>query len=339
MVFPISSFNKFLTSSWLGAFLFITACGTPSVNTPMLPQSTCISPTPEANPYLSHPQSGAIQIYTNYKNGVITLGTARQDALSQLGKNTEHWSDQVNIAIDDYQMVRIVVTYLDPVLIQYIALNYVLDDTGYVYNGSNTPIGIDAFDYEVNQIMTKLGGRNEMLFVVTVTSPFYREQAYNNNVLTVRIPIELMELINSADIRVPPTHEDHILDENIDITHGPVSGIVGYPLAIIYQNQCVWIVDQWTNTLTLDVPSVTLGNTLFEPQFWSIPYQPLIMEYDNHPVPTYDPNYEWNPIHALDAPPTPNWEPNVQFDDTNWTLYWEDIGRYLWNLVITESHH
>jgi hypothetical protein len=288
---------------------------------------------PEANPYLFHSRSdGVMQIFTNYKNGVLSSGMARQNAISRLGENTGHWSDQVNIAIDDFQMVRIVVTYLDPVLIQYIVLNYVLNDPTRVLDQA-------GFVEEINKTMNELGSRQEMLFVVTLTSPFYREQAYNNNVLTVRIPVEQMVLISSADIRVAPTHEDHILDESIDITHGPVSGIVGYPLAIVHQNQCVRIIDEWTNTLTLDIPSVTLGDVPFESQFWNIPYHPLVKEYSNATIPTYDQYYEYNPILPIGTPPTPNWEPNAQIDDTIWKTYWEEMGRYIWNLVITESHH
>jgi hypothetical protein len=328
MPISVPSFRRFLITAWLGVCLFTTACVTPPENTPAQPQPTCTPPN--ANPYLSHglsPEMAAI-----FSNRFVNIGTTRQDALSQLGRNTEYWSDQVNVAIDDFQMVRIVITYLDPVLVQYIVLNYALNDPGIVLDDA-------SFILTLDETMNKLGGRDEMLFIVTITSPFYRELAYNNNVLTVRMPIEQLALVSSGDIRVTPTHEDHILDENIDITHGPVSGIVGYPLGVTIQEQCTWIIDQWTNTLTLEIPSVTLGALPFNTQFWSIPYQPLVRENNIHQIPTYDATYASSPISKLETPPTPNWEPNAQFDDTNWTVYWEDMGRYIWNLVITESHH
>jgi hypothetical protein len=296
---------------------------------PAPPQPTCISPNGEANPYLSHQISQ--ELTSIFLNRFINLETTKQDALAQLGRNMEHWSDKVDVAIDDFQMVRIAVTYLDPVLIQYIVLNYALNDPAIVFDDN-------GFVAELNKTMNKLGGRNEMLFIVTITPSFYREQAYNNSVLTVRLPIEQMALVSSGDIRVTPTHEDHILDENIDITHGPISGIVGYPLAVISQEQCTWIIDQWTNTLTLEVPWVTFGTSTFPTQFWSIPYRPLVREMNNHQIPTFDPNYG-NSITILKTPPTPNWEPNAQFDDTDWTIYWREMGRYIWSLVITESNH
>jgi len=205
-------------------------------------------------------------------------------------------------------------------------------------NATSTPMSMDRFDYELYQTMSKLGTRNEMLFMVTITAPFYQEQAFNSNVLNVRLPIKEMALISGSDIRVIPTHDDHILEENIDITHGPVSGILGYPLAVQNNEQCIWLMDQYTTTLTLDVPRVILGGTEFGSQFWSIPYRSLVMSDDHHPNPTYDPNFA-APLSDLEEPPTPNWQPNAQNDNTYWQTYWENMGRYIWNIVITESRH
>lgn len=328
----ISSVHRNFIGACLGIIVFMTSgCVTAPANAPAPPaRSTCTPSNIEANPYQSHvpPQ----ELITTFSGRFASLGLARQDALAQLGKNIEHWSDRVDVAIDDFHMVRIVVTYLDPVLIQYIVLNHVL-------NYPDMSMDDAGFSARLTETMIRLGSRNEMLFIITITSPFYREQAYNDHVLNVRIPIEEMTLISSGDVRVTPTHEDHILDESIDITHGPVSGIVGYPLAVMDQGQCVWIVDQWTNFLTLDIPWVALGTNTFQAQFWNIPYRPLVMENNSHQVPTHDPNYDWNPVSKRAAPPTPSWEPNAQFDNTDWTIYWQEMGRYIWSLVITESFH
>lgn len=341
MFFRSSAFYRFLISTCLCACIVITACGPTPASAIAAAQPTCISSTPEANPYLSHPLSPAAR--NIYLNSFTNPSGARQEALLQLGKNTAHWSDKVDIAIDEMNMVRVVITYLDPILVEYIVLNYLLN-APYTPNGSNnvtsTPMSLDRFDYELSETLRKLGGRNEMVFAVTITTPFYREQAFNSNVLNVRIPIKELALISGSDMRVIPTHDDHILEENIDITHGPVSGIVGYPIAVLSQGQCVWITDEYTTTLTLDVPRVLLGTTEFGSQFWSIPYRSLVMQDNNQASPTYDPNYNYsNPIDKLDDPPTPTWKPNAEKDDTNWDLYWEQMGLYLWSLVITKSDH
>jgi hypothetical protein len=342
MVFRISSLSNHLISTCIGICMVITACnGTSPVNSVAAPQiqPTCVSSTVGVNPYITHVPSQNVRDI--YLNSFTNPSIARQEALVLLGKNTEHWSDKVDIAIDNTHMVRVVITYIDPILVDYIILNHFLN-TLYLPNGSNnvpsTPVSMDQFDYEIAQRMRKLGERNEMLFVVTITTPFYQAQAFNSNVLTVRIPVNEMTLVSGADIRVVPTHDDHILEENIDITHGPVAGILGYPLAVLNRDQCTWLMDQYTTTLTLDVPRVILGATEFGSQFWSIPYQPLVMQSDIHANPTYDPNFA-TPISELRDPPTPNWNPNAQDDTTAWPAYWEDMGRYLWNIVITASHH
>lgn len=310
-------------------FLLNTACGAAPSNTP-IPQPTCTAILPSSNPYLSHEISdGLRKIYKESPSNI--LGT-KQNALSQLGKNTEHWSDRVDLVLNDSQMVRIVITYLDPVLIQYVMLNHVLAYS----NAQEYP---DAFDNEVHLVMNNLGERNEMLFIVTITTPFYVEQASNANVTMVKFPVEEMALISTADVRIYPAHEDHILDENIDITHGPVHGIVGYPIAIMNQTQCMLIMDQYTTTLTLDVPSINLGGMSQGPQFWSIPYFPLVSEDHVYPTPTVDFYFDFSRESQLATPPTPNWNSNAVDDATNWDLYWQEMGRYIWNVVITASHH
>lgn len=336
-------YKKSLTSSltcrsWLGICLFLIAACEPAIPNTPVPKPTCVSLPPEANPYISHELSESIKNIYLYSLSNNHHLEAKQDALSLLGENTEHWSDRVDIAIDESQMVRIVITYLDPILIQYIVLNHVLSNQGF-QNVSTTPEADTEFDKVLKRVMKNLGERNEMLFIVTITTPFYREQAYNSNVLTVRIPIERMELISTADVRLTPTHEDHILDKSIDITHGPVHGFVGYPIAIMDQTQCILVMDKYTTTLTLDVPYISLGSTQFDSKFWSIPYHPLVMEENSHPVPTVDPHFDFSRNSQLATPPTPHWVPNAKDDETDWDLYWQEMGRYIWNVVITASHH
>jgi len=262
---------------------------------------------------------------------------ARQGAFSQLRRNAEHLSDQVDIATNNTNMVRITVTYLDPELVQYIILNHYLNDSELIYE-SDEGKRIWEFNNALNQIMNKLGERNEILFLVTVTSPSYTEQAYNSNVLTVRLPITKLTLINGSGRRINPSHPDYILDTPIDITHGPVSGIVAYPVAKIDQGQCMPSIDKWTNSLTLELSEIKLGETDVPTQVWSIPYRSLLMSDDSYPTPTYDPAMG-TPITKLETPPVPHWIPNAQEDSTDPLQYWSEMGRYIWNYMINESHH
>jgi hypothetical protein len=81
---------------------------------------------PEAGPYTSHEITAGVQRI--YQKSTTDLGSARQEALFQLGQNMAHWSDHVDIVNDNSHMVRVTVTYLDPVLVQYIVLNYFIWD-------------------------------------------------------------------------------------------------------------------------------------------------------------------------------------------------------------------
>lgn len=302
---------------------------------PLPPADGTYCPLPagsEESPYQYAAELVATQAPT--VSTIYTLGNtdARQRAFSQLMSNVEHLSDQVDIVANDTNMVRITITYLDPELIQYIILNHYLNDPVLI-NEKN----IDNFNSEMGQIMKKLADRNEILFLVTITSPFYFDQAYNSNVLTVKIPITEMKLINGSGREIKPSHPDYILNAPIDITHGPVSGIVAYPVGVINQGQCASTVDKWTNSLTLLLPKVTLGNTDFTSPVWNIPYRSLLMSDGNYPTPTYDPLMEM-PVSKLEAPPTPHWIPNAKEDPTNPLLYWNEMGKYIWNYMINQSH-
>jgi len=328
MAFRISLVNKLLICSWTGAIFIATACAATPVAAQIQPQTTCISSTPGVNPYASSPQSGAIMLYQNYASGIINYQAARQAALAQLGENLAHWSDHTDIANNDQNMVRIVVTYLDPVLVQYIVLNYVL---------MNSNPDSNRFTTMLTDTLNKLKDRNETLFIVTVTTQVYIPQAYNGNVLTVRFPVWDMVLINADGLKVKPVHLDSILNENIDITHEPVSGMVGYPLAIMHQGQCTWVMDSWTNNLTLHLESVILDNIDKGAWFWNIHYQSLVASDNNQPTPTIDMSYDPTRFSKIVEPPTPSWNPNLQFDNTDWRMYWEEMGRYLWGLIVPES--
>jgi len=312
----------------------LTGCVQEPVTPSILP--TCISSVYEANPYMSHVRSGAVEIHDNYMNNRIDWYGARQVAFSRLKENTEHWSDAVDVALSDSQMVRITITYVDPVLVHYIVLNQEL---------SNNIPALNNFDAELQFVMNKLAERHELIFVVTISAPLYQPQVYTN-VARVDLPIDQLALITASDLKIYPTHEDHILDENLEIAHGPVSGIVGYPISVLTQDNCTWLMDPWNTTLTLDIPWVTLDGTSVGSQFWSIPFRPLVAQDDGlvnlelmEPTPTYDLNFDWNRASRASEPPTPNWHPNAVSDTTDWKMYWEDMGRHMWYLFITETHH
>ncbi len=331
--------SKVFIRSCLGIFIFIisacTAAGPVNGSSQIFPP--CELSQTQTNPYLSHQQlyqqsqtrSGAVLIYDDFKTARITFDDAKRRAFSQLWRGTKHWSDYVDVAIDDTQMVRITVTYIDPALVEYIILNNVL-----FLNATNDDT--NTFISKLSTVLNKLAERDEMLFMLIITAPTYSEQAYNTNVLNVKIPLRNIALINGSDLRVYPTHDDHILDETIQITHGPVAGVVGYPISVKVQENCTWVIDEHTNALTLDVPDVTLGETKLGSQFWHVPYRSLIeVDIGNANI-VYDPYIDLGRIQRLEEPPRPNWVPNAIKDMTDQT-YWEDMGRFIWDYFMKNN--
>ena len=292
-------------------------------------------PSSDENPYLyaiDH-LSDASAIYSKVNSDFIG---ARQVALAQLTDDVEHLSAQKNIVIDNTSMVRIIITYLDPQLIQYVLLNHYLNDPGLIPLAA-TSVSASDFETKLKEKLDGFAKRNEVLFLVTITSPNYREQAYNSDVLTVKIPTMAMKLVNGSNRTFTPDHVEYILNTTIDITHGPVSGIVGYPTYMIDQGECIWLIDEWTNSLTLGLENVELGETIQGPHYWKIPYRSLIMPDDNNLTPTFDPTMT-APVKKLDAPPTPHWTPGAQDDPTDKPKYWNEMARYIWSYLIAETH-
>ncbi len=314
----------------LGGIVFVTsACApvTPPAEIQQTPLATCISPS--LNPYRSHPLPNQVSnIFTNYKNGLISYEVARQEAFSQMGKNIAQWSDYEDVPVDDQRMLRMTVTYLDPMLVQYIVLNYALVPP-------NNFMDQNWFNTQIQAAMDKLANRNEILFMITVTSPEYA------NALPINIPIDGLRLTNASEMKVRLTHHDPMLGEEIDITQEPLHGIVGYPVSVSLPENCIGILDQWTDEFTLSFELPPQSESLFASFSWNITYQsPVVvsLQETNHPVPTMDSSYDINRFNKSTAPPTPNWS-NTQASDIESKTYWEDMGRYIWNEVIVESGH
>ena len=323
-------FQRLLIWGWVGCW-FLTACGTSSPATPQLrPQPTCVSSTPGANPYLEHSQAGAVRVYEHYLYGRVSYEGARQIALARLGENLQHWSDHVDLVLDDSRMVRITVTYLDPALVQYVVLNQTL-----AYANATD---LNTFNALLIETQRKLGERQETLFLMTLTTP--ASHAAVNGDYSLQLPVWQMGLVTDSGLQALPAHVDPGLNQKIDLSRLPLSGLIGYPLAITGSDgQCKLVMDSWTTQLTLNVASLLLNKRSNDGLFWRIPFRALILQDDPQAIPTYDPLSDPTRQRTNQLPPTPNWQPNSQVDTTDPTLYWQEMGRYIWDVVITESHH
>jgi len=326
-----SFFDKAFVRFFLCAsFFFLTSCEVTNVSVPASTLSPCSSPkaqipSMDRNPYLKHTTPDNIKgIFDNFLSGNLRI--ARQDALMQLGKNMKLWSDYKNIIGDDGQMIRVSITYLDPVLVQYIILNDVL----------SLPFdNIDQMNLitRIQNEMDNLAKYDRLLFVIVITTPIY-----NGTNLSVDIPVENLILVNSDGMKTIPPQYDYLLTEVIDITQGPVFGIMGYPVSVISEETCIPFLNEQTSSLTLDLGKHVLGETSFNSQFWNISYQSLITQEDSHTIPTYDQSYD-SRLTKLEQPPIPDLRTVAGFDEKTARYYWEDMGRYFWNVLIGDSGH
>lgn len=322
----------YIIGAFLGILILVlSACApvaTVGASSPLL--TGCPTTTKASNPFFLHQQSPYItKIFSAYRNNGAN---ARQDALMQLGKNMNLWSDYRNFVSSDGQIVRITVTYLDPVLVQYLILNNVLSLPREISTG------IDI-NFRIQSEMTNFEQHDMLLFVVVITSSTTNVQANNEQVLYLNVPLNKLLLTHPSGRQTKPFYIDNILTEKIDVAQGPIHGIVGYPVSVIVQENCTGFLGDWTSSLTLDLDeSLRLGEKSFDSPFWNIPFQSLMIQDDNHPDPPYDPNYEIR-SSKLGNPPLPDLRAKTGLDESSARLYWEDMGRYLWNFLISESGH
>jgi hypothetical protein len=303
---------------YLGVFVFVaSACGVPpSVSASPGIVSAC--PPTSTNPYrLYQPPNQVTNIFLRYKNNSTIYDNVRQDAFIQLGRQIKQWSDYEDVIIDG-QIVRITITYLDPMLVQYIVLNEALASP-------NNLLDQSWFESQIQAAMTSLANRNKIMFIITVASQFQESALYLN------LPITNLELTSSSVEGVQLAHYDSILSERIDVSHKPVYGYLGYPVAAWSQGNCVAIVDQQTTSLKLDHKASLESEHPFYPLYWNISYPSLVsLQGNEHQIPTVDPFIDFNRFSKSEVPPLPN----LFMNDANMTTYWEEMARYIWGKVI-----
>jgi hypothetical protein len=296
--------------------VIVSACGPVPVSASPQIIPTCVNVP--LNPYRP-PQvpNQVTTIFTNYKNNLMSYDSARQDAFAQLRENIRQWSDYEDVTIDG-RMIRITLTYLDPMLVQYIILNDALTTP-------NNLMDQNWFTGQIQAAMERLAIRNEIMFIVTITTPSY------DSALFIEIPIKKLVLVSASGRRVSPTHHDPILSETIDVSRKPEYGYVGYPVSLSLPDGCGGVVDQWTTSLMLDYKLTLDQNHPFYPLYWNIPYQSLVViQGNNRPIPTLDPFTDYTRFSKSDTPPAPK----PLLDDYISKSYWEEMGRYVWSKVI-----
>lgn len=337
----IDTLTKIIPSNrawWRAIFivcLLLASCGLDNPQTvEAIPVPTCISPNSYANPYRlsENDVSTANIIYEPYKRGITPINDAQFQAFMALDEYAEHWSAYTDVFLNNSIGARITITYISPTLVHFIVLNHELMKKNLIP---------DNFQSDLNAKLDKLAKREEMLFLITITAPSYSGQFDASQQLVLDIPMTQMVLTNASDVAVSVTHDDHILEELIPVTRKPVAGFVGFPISIMQNDQCNWIMDpKFNTTITISIPAISLNGQPYGPQSWSIPYAPLIDPGVDGDILALvaAPNFDYSRISPLKVPPPPVWDNSVTSQDNYWETYWQDVGRYIWNYIMLENY-
>lgn len=308
--------------------------------TPSLP-IVCTPVSPNVNIYRTTPQTWANLIFQYAYPSVpqtVSADTvppmplpqdeqrilgARYEAFLFLKNQTTRWSDIETIKLDDSNEVQIAVTFISPELIQAVFLNEVLKGRFLTAD----------FDIQLQEILNILAARDELLFLITVTS------TSNNNINApphvIDMPISEMKLNNAGNLESTPNHDDHNLDQPIDPSSEPVFGYIAYPLAILQSGGCAWVLDPKYNTnIVITVPDIKIDNLSSHPYTWTIPYQSLIDPNIPPDPPTFimPPDFNQEVMSPFRKPPHPTASLRLSSGaDPN--IYWQDFARYVWHQI------
>ena len=308
--------------------MLLSACA-PEVAARPLYATPCHPLTDEENVYRQPPQSVLSAYYSNaftnmdFNNpsDVQRYESVQYEALKLLITQTERWSNSIDIHLES-KNIRITITYVSPELVQTIILNhYLFRRMGGFLDG--------RFDTEILSKMNNLASRNEHIFFVTLTASRYEEATSFNNPVIVQLPLQSLVVTNSENVKVVPQHDDHNLEERIDLTHGPAYGYISYPMAVtkvlIDHETCEFLLNKATDThLTLSMPYIEVNGTRYETGSWMLEYIPLLIIALNSNLSNNSLQVEKNPAHFVPDTEPPAWPASENGE------YWEKLARFIW---------
>jgi hypothetical protein len=268
-----------------------------------------------ATPMITIPVTGDPSISASE----LQLQGARYGAFQYLIAETQRWSDIETIKLDDSSEAQIIVTFISPKLLQAVFLSEVLSQ-GIFY---------PDFDARTQTMLSSVADRNELLFLLTITTT--NNGNLNLRPHTIDIPMSQMDLVNGEDLQIVPNHDDHNLDQPIQSSSKPVFGYFAYPLAVLANDECKWILEPKYNTnIVITVPTIQVDGVNGGPYTWTIPYSPLIHVEapPDPPVLMKPPEFDQNLMSSLAQPPS----------GINQTNNWQDFARFVWGQIMQGNY-
>lgn len=306
--------------------LLLNACvTTPPVVARSLYADPCHPPTLEGNVYRQEVQSVLGGYYRNAFNNLENTQTyeaMQHEAIKLLATQTERWSDAIDFSIGTKQ-VRVTVTYVSPKLIQTIILNHYL----FRKNGAY----LANFEEQVLSAMETIANRNEHIFLVTLTASYYEQGTSYSEPVIIQLPLQSLALTNSSNIQVNPLHDDHSLEDRIDLSRTPTHGYFTFPMAVLVNGNCEFLLDDTNNAhLVLSLPHITINGTNYPTEPWIFDYSPpLGISLD--PNPSEDRLQVEKELEHF----SPYKEPPVSITPID-EEYWETLGRFIWHEMILD---
>ena len=251
---------------------------------------------------------------------------ARYATFQRLITETKRWSKIETVKLDDSSEIQIIMTLIDPNLIQAVYLSQVI----------RYKIFVPEFPAQIKSELDYIGTREELLFFVTIMT------VHNGNLTPTSHKVEIQArkiiIINSEDLPIAPSHDDHNLNQPIDTLSEPIFGYLAYPFTTLLNNECKWILDpQYNTNVVITASKIVVDGAGGDDKYtWTIPYTFLVKANIPPTQPQFmiPSGYDLNQIAPLTLPPIPAKPQNGSYSDE----FWRDFARFIWNQLTPENY-
>lgn len=282
----------------------------------------CSLPASTPNPYDVPPEAWVSEPYryiaaTNSQFSEQQYREARYAAFQLLRKQTERWSNSVDISLSNTETVRITITYLSPQLLQLIEVNHVL------MARTNLGMGDGDFQNFVRGSLNKAAKLQGMIFMVTV----YAAIEPDRQPVAISLPIKKMVLINAENSTVYPIYYDHGLEGTLYLGNSAFSGFVVYPIAVKNSDTCHLVLEDTPDRkITIDMSNIIIEDKDRGNFTWTIRYSPILDDGAPDEKSEFTPSDTWQYSSYVPL----SQAPDLYLSSNE---YWDAFSCYLWEQV------
>jgi len=289
--------------------------------------AACAPPISTPNPYNGLPEEWIWKPYDYVaKTGSLAneteYGQARYAAFQLLRRQTERWSNSIDIDVSVTEKIRITITYLSPQLLQLIEVNQLLRDR------TDPIMGTGEFQNLVQTSLNKAAKMQGTIFLVTV----YAVTSPDQGPMAIDLPVKNMVLTNAANETVRPIYSDQGFDGTLRLANNSYSGFVVYPMAVKNGEICHLFLEETPDRkITFSLSEIIINDKNKGNYTWVILYSPILDDGSPDENPNFVPPNPWQGYGSY-AP-----SPQVPAPDLPADTYWELFSCHLWEQVTYDS--